>query len=84
MVSKQFENVQEYLERSLIVDLAGLRARQELLGTTIESFQESLKRQVEAGEKEKSSMERLLTDALLEFHRVLDSLRGIVAGTSQR
>jgi len=84
MVSKQLENVQKYFERSLIVDFAKLRARQELLGITIESFRESLKRQVEAGEKEKSSMEELLNHALREFRHALDSLQGIIAGTSQR
>lgn len=84
MVGKQLENVQRNFERSLIVDFAELRARQELLGMTIESFQESLKRQVEADEKKQSSMEKLLNDALGEFHHALDSLRDVIACTSQR
>jgi hypothetical protein len=61
---KLLKEVQKYFRRSLIVDLIKLRARQELLGENLESFQLALKRQVEADEKQESIMEKVFDVAL--------------------
>ena len=72
---KAFKNVQEYFRRSLIVDLAELRARQELLGESLESFQLALKQQIEADEKQESIMEKVFDDALEELDFALKDFR---------
>ena len=64
---KAFKNVQEYFRRSLIVDLAELRVRHEVLGESLESFQLALKQQIAADEKQESIMEKVFDDALREL-----------------
>lgn len=74
-VEKAFKNVQKYLRRSLIVDLAELRTRQELQGMTLESFQLALKEQVETGDKQESVMKKLFDDALEKLEYALGEFR---------
>jgi len=74
-VEKAFKRVQKYLKRSLIVDLAELRARQEFQGMTLESFQLALKQQIKADEKQESIMEKVFDDALEELDYALTDLR---------
>jgi len=65
--------VQDYFDRSLVIDLSEFRIRRELLGESIESLQLALKQQLEAGKKERSYMEKVLDDALEELrHAWLD------------
>lgn len=75
---KLLKQVQKYFERSLIVDLAQLRVRKEILGESLESFQLALKQQVEADEKQESIMEKVLDNALQELDCALAVLRSII------
>ena len=68
---KLLKQVQKYFKRSMIVDLGALRARQELFGESIESFQLALRQQAEADERKESTMERVLDDAIRELADVL-------------
>jgi len=74
IIGRKLKTVQKYFEDSLVVDLMELRARKELGGWTDEQFQGSLKKQVEADEKEQGSMEKLFTEILAEFDSALSSL----------
>jgi len=75
---KLLKEVQEYFKRSLIVDLGELRARQELQGMSLESFQLALKKQVEAGEKRRSVMEKVLDNAVREVYSALADFRTLI------
>lgn len=76
---KLLKQVQKYFERSLIVDLAQLRVRQELLGESLESFQLALKQQAEADEKQESIMEKVFDDALRDLNRALVDLHLVIS-----
>ena len=76
---KLLKGVQKCFRHSLIVDLAELRVRQELLGESLESFQLALKQQVEADEKQQSTMEKMLDNTLQELDCALMDLRSVIA-----
>jgi len=75
---KILKQVQKYFRRSLIVDLTELRARQELLGESLEDFRLALKQQAEADEKPQSIMEKVLDNALQELDCTLAVLRRVI------
>jgi len=77
-VEKLLKTVKEYFDRSLCVDLMRLRVRQEILGESIESFQSALKQQVEAGEKEKTTMETTLNDAIRKLQQALRDIQVMI------
>ena len=55
-----------------------LRARQELLGESLESFQLALKKQVEADEKRESIVEKNFGNALRELNSALEVLHRVI------
>ena len=80
-VEKAFKSVQKYFQRSLIIDLATFRARREILGESLESFQLALKQQIEADEKEESIMEKVFAETLQNLERALVDLHLVVFKT---
>jgi|YelNatPaOPRAMG01_1025707.scaffolds.fasta_scaffold35442_5 hypothetical protein len=77
-VEKLLLTVKEYFGRCLCVDLMKLRMRQEILGESTESFQLALKQQVETGEKEETTMETTLNEALRKLQLALRDLQSII------
>ena len=77
-VKKLLKQVQKNFGSSLIVNLKELRARQELLGESLESFQLALKQQVEADEKRESTIEKNFGNALQEFDSTLEILHRVI------
>lgn len=75
---KLLKSVKEYFDRSLCVDLMKLRMRQQILGESIENFQLALKQQVEAGEKEETTMEKALNDALQKLQQALRDIQAAI------
>jgi len=73
-IEKMLRTVREYFDRSLVVDLSELRARQEILGETVEDFRLALKDQVEAGKKGRTEIEKLLDEISIDFHTVWRSI----------
>jgi hypothetical protein len=73
-IEEKLKTVREYFDRSLVVDLLKLRARQELLGETVEDFRLALKEQVEAGKQERTHIEELLHAISIDFHTAQRSI----------